>query len=92
MGSLADPVSRPSSSRRLPLPLFEIMKKVIDDHKYSKCEGCNLSPPVSGQKAYMEMGGCLDEGMNFAEQYIQQLWAIVNPVIWLQYTILHVSS
>ena len=59
--------------------LFEIVKRLIDEHKYHNCEGCNLSPPVSGQKAHMEMGGCLDEGMNFAEQYIQQSWAIVEP-------------
>ena len=70
---------RPAETMQMRMVLFEIMKRLIDKHKYHNCEGCNLSPPVSGQKALMKMGGCLDEGMNFAEQYIQQSWAIVEP-------------
>ena len=69
---------RPAETIQMRMVLFEIMKRLIDDHKYCNCEGCNLSPPASGQKAHMEMGGCMDEGMNFAEQYIRQSWAIVE--------------
>ena len=70
---------RPSETMQMRNVLFEVMKVLINDHKYHNCEVCQLSPPANGQKAHMKIGGCLDESLDAAAEYIEQVWFIVAP-------------
>ena len=48
---------RPSETMQMRMVLFEVMKVLINDHKYHNCEACWLLPPANGQKAHMKIGG-----------------------------------
>ena len=50
---------RPSETMQMRKVLFEVMKVLINDHKYHNCEVCQLSPPANGQKVHMKIGGVL---------------------------------
>ena len=68
---------RPSETMQMRMILFEVMKVLINDHKYRNCKVRQLSPPANDQKAHMKIGGCLDESLNAAAEYIEQVWFIV---------------
>ena len=70
---------RPSETMQMRIVLFEVMKVLINNHKYRNCEACQLSPPANSQKAHMKIGSCLDESLNAAAEYIKQVWFIVAP-------------
>ena len=53
------------------------MKVLINDHKYCNCEACQLSPPAYCQKADIKIGRCLNENLNAAAEYVEQVWFIV---------------
>ena len=84
--------SRPSETMQMRMVLFEVMKVLINDHKYHNCEGCQLSRPANGQKAHMKIGGCLDESLNAATGYIEQVWFIVAlaDLVAVSNTVCHV--
>ena len=70
---------RPSETMQMKMVLSEVMKSLVNEHKYCNSEGCQLSPLANGQKAHMKIGGCLDENLNAAAEYIKQVWFMVAP-------------
>ena len=64
---------------QMKMVLLEVMKSLVNEHKYHNCEGCQLSPLANGQKVHMKIGGCLDENLNTAAEYIEQVWFMVAP-------------